>query len=184
MPAYLPCPLANRLTIKKHSTRNNLIRIDKLFNPWKVNYKLSEKKGKYLYSEMAEKPIILFDGACNLCNSSVQFIIIRDKKKQFFFAQLQGKTGQEILAKFNLPLDDFNSFILSEGDKIYTKSTGALRMLQKTGGVWSLFYGFIIIPKFIRDGIYNLIARNRYKWFGKRETCMIPTPELKQRFLD
>ena len=128
--------------------------------------------------------IILFDGVCNLCNNSVQFIIKRDKKKQFRFASLQGKFGQEFLKKNNLPADTFNSFILLEDEKIYTRSTGALRMLKHLGGGWSLFYAFIILPKFIRDGVYNWIARNRYKWFGKKDACMIPTPELKERFLD
>jgi len=128
--------------------------------------------------------IVLFDGVCNLCNSSVQFIIKRDKKKQFRYASLQGIFGQEFLKTHNLPADNFNSFILLEDEKNYSRSTGALRMLKHLGGVWSLFYGFIIIPKFIRDGVYNWIARNRYKWFGKKETCMIPTPELKERFLD
>jgi predicted DCC family thiol-disulfide oxidoreductase YuxK len=131
-----------------------------------------------------DHPIILFDGVCNLCNSIVQFVIKKDKKKQFLFASLQGKTGQEVLKKFNLPVNDFNSFIILEADKIYTRSTGALRMLKKLGGGWKLFYGFIILPRFIRDAVYNWIARNRYKWYGKRDECMIPTPELKERFFD
>jgi predicted DCC family thiol-disulfide oxidoreductase YuxK len=129
-------------------------------------------------------PLILFDGVCNLCNSSVQFIIKRDKKKKFLFASLQGKTGQEVLKKFNLPANDFNSFILVEGDHIYTRSTAVLRMLKKLGRGWNLFYVFIIIPTFIRNVIYNRIAKNRYKWYGKRDECMIPTPELKERFLN
>jgi predicted DCC family thiol-disulfide oxidoreductase YuxK len=128
--------------------------------------------------------IVLFDGVCNLCNSSVQFIIKRDKKKQFRFASLQGNYGQEFLKKHSLPADNFNSFILLEDDEVYTRSTGALRMLKHLGGGWSLFYTFIILPKFIRDAVYNWVARNRYKWFGKREECMIPTPDLKERFLD
>jgi predicted DCC family thiol-disulfide oxidoreductase YuxK len=134
---------------------------------------------------MAEKrPVVLFDGVCNLCNRIVQFIIKRDKKKQFLFASLQGKTGHEVLKKFNLPVNDFNSFIVLEDDKIYTRSTAALRMLKKLGSGWKLFYGFIIFPRFIRNAIYNWIARNRYKWYGKRNECMVPTPELKERFLD
>jgi predicted DCC family thiol-disulfide oxidoreductase YuxK len=131
-----------------------------------------------------KKKIILFDGICNLCNSSVQFIIRRDKKKKFLFASLQGKTGQELLQRFQLPADHFNSFILVDGEKVYTRSAGALRTLKELGGGWSLFYAFIILPRFIRDAVYNWIARNRYKWFGKREECMIPTPELRERFLD
>lgn len=131
-----------------------------------------------------EHPIVLFDGECNLCNSSVQFIIKRDTKKQFRFASLQGKKGQQVLQQFHLPADSFNSFLLLEGDTLYTKSTGALRMLRALGGGWQLLYALIIVPKFIRDGVYNWISRNRYKWFGKRDECMIPTPELRERFLE
>jgi len=133
---------------------------------------------------MADTSIVLFDGVCNLCNSSVQFIIKRDKKKQFLFAPLQGKKGQEIFSKYSLPAGELNSFILAEGDNIYIKSTGALRMLKKLGSPWSLLYAFIIVPPFIRDGIYSWVAKNRYKWFGKKDSCMIPTPDLKERFLD
>ena len=133
---------------------------------------------------MEKNKIVLFDGVCNLCNRSVQFIIKHDKKKQFRFASLQGRYGQEFLKKYDLPADNFNSFILLEDDKAYTRSTGALRMLKHLGGGWRLFYGFIILPKFIRDSVYNWVARNRYKWFGKRDECMIPTPELKTRFFD
>ena len=134
--------------------------------------------------ENSNNKIVLFDGICNICNSSVQFIIKQDKKKRFRFASLQGKFGQEFLKKYDLPADNFNSFILVEEEKIYTRSTGALRMLKHLGGGWSLFYAFIILPKFIRDGVYNWIARNRYKWFGKKNECMIPTPDLRTRFLD
>ncbi|MET0392273.1 MAG: thiol-disulfide oxidoreductase DCC family protein [Chitinophagaceae bacterium] len=129
-------------------------------------------------------PVILFDGVCNLCNNTVQFILKRDKKKQFLFGSLQGKAGQQLLRQFNLPTADFNSFVLAEGDRFYTRSTAVLRMLKRLGGGWSLLYGFIVVPKFIRDGIYNWVARNRYKWYGRRDECMIPTPELKARFLD
>lgn len=131
-----------------------------------------------------EHPIVLFDGECNLCNSSVQFIIKRDQQKQFRFASLQGKKGQQVLRQFHLPADSFNSFLLLDGDTLYTKSTGALRMLRALGGGWQLLYAFIIVPKFIRDGVYNWVSRNRYKWFGKRNECMIPTPELRERFLE
>lgn len=133
---------------------------------------------------MEEKNVILFDGVCNLCNRSVQFIIKRDRKKKFYFAPLQGTTGQEILKRFHLSVDELNSFIFKEGDKLYTHSSGALRMLKMLGRGWILFYPLIIVPKFIRDGVYNWIARNRYKWFGKKEECMIPTPEVRSRFLD
>lgn len=132
----------------------------------------------------ASEPIILFDGVCNLCNRSVQFIIKRDRQKRFRFAALQGKSGQALLEKFGLQADAINSFIMIEGERAYTRSTAALHMFKKLGGIWSLLYGLMIIPKFIRDSVYNWIARNRYKWYGRREVCMIPSVELKDRFLD
>ncbi|HUS00135.1 MAG TPA: thiol-disulfide oxidoreductase DCC family protein [Chitinophagaceae bacterium] len=130
-----------------------------------------------------EQPILLFDGICNLCNGAVQFIIKHDKKNVFRFASLQSATGQELLAQHNLPLNELNSFILIENNKAYSRSTGALRVAKKLNGIISWLYGFMIIPKIFRDSIYDLVARNRYKWFGKKDECMIPTPELKARFL-
>ena len=130
-----------------------------------------------------DQPIVLFDGVCNLCNGAVQFIIRHDKKNIFMFASLQSEVGRKILEQYNFPLDELNSFILIENNKAYTRSTGALRIAKKLNGLWPLLYGFIIIPKFIRDSIYNWVAGNRYKWFGKKDACMIPTPELKARFL-
>jgi predicted DCC family thiol-disulfide oxidoreductase YuxK len=138
----------------------------------------------FTFVNMDTGAVILFDGVCNLCNRGVQSIIKKDTKKQFRFASLQGKTGQALLRQFNLPVTDLNSFVLIEGDKAYIKSTAALRIAKLAGGFWKILYGFIIVPRFIRDGVYNIIARNRYKWFGRREECMIPTPELKERFLD
>ena len=131
-----------------------------------------------------EKKIVLFDGVCNLCSSGVLFIIKRDKKNQFFFSSLQSKTGQEYLKQFNLPVNNINSFVLIESNKLFTRSTAALRILKYLGNGWQLFYVFITLPKFIRDGIYKWIAKNRYKWFGKKEECWIPTTELQSKFLD
>ncbi len=128
--------------------------------------------------------IVLFDGVCNLCNSSVQFIIKHDKKAQFSFASLQGEFGQRFLKEKRLPLDHFNSFMLLENEKVFSKSTGALRMLKHLGAKWQFFYIFIIVPKPIRDSVYNFISKNRYRWFGKKETCWLPTAELKKRFLN
>jgi predicted DCC family thiol-disulfide oxidoreductase YuxK len=128
--------------------------------------------------------IVLFDGVCNLCNRSVQFILKKDKRKQFRFASLQGSFGQTVLKKYNLPADNFNSFLLLENEIIYTRSTAALRLFRHLGGGWQLFYVFIILPKLLRDSIYEWIARNRYKWFGKRSECMIPGPDVRNRFLD
>ncbi len=128
--------------------------------------------------------IILFDGVCNLCNGMVQFVIKNDAKKRFQFASLQSISGQEILQKFQLSTDVFDSFILLENGRLFTKSTAALRVVKRLKGLWLLLYSFIIVPKFIRDAVYNLIAKNRYKWFGKQETCWVPTPTLKERFLN
>jgi len=132
---------------------------------------------------MDPKPVVLFDGVCNLCSGSVQFILKRDKNNLFQFASLQSKPGQEYLKKFNLPADTFNSFVLVEGDNIYTRSTAALRIAKNLKG-WKWLYAFRIVPKFIRDAVYNLIAKNRYRWFGKKNECWIPTPDLRARFLE
>ncbi|WP_407522072.1 thiol-disulfide oxidoreductase DCC family protein [Lacibacter sp. MH-610] len=128
--------------------------------------------------------IVLFDGVCNLCSSSVQFILKRDHKDQFLFGSLQGNYGQGVLSKYGMPPNEFNSFMLLEGERLYTKSSGALRMLRHLGGAWRLLYAFIIVPKFIRDAVYNFIAQNRYRWFGKKEECWLPKPEWKKKFLD
>ncbi len=133
---------------------------------------------------MDQQSIILFDGVCNLCNSAVQFIIKRDKKNYFSFASLQSLQGQRILSRHNLSSNDLNSFILIENGRPYTRSTGALRVAKKLNRLWPLLYGFIFIPNFIRDGVYKLIAKNRYKWFGKKNECMIPTLQLRARLLN
>jgi predicted DCC family thiol-disulfide oxidoreductase YuxK len=125
----------------------------------------------------------LFDGVCNLCDSSVQFIVKRDTEGYFSFASLQGKAGQNLLNIHGLN-SNINSFILIEKDKVYTKSTAALRVCVHLNGPWKLLTGFRIIPLRFRDSIYNLIANNRYKWFGKKESCMLPKPEWRNRFLD
>lgn len=128
------------------------------------------------------KPIIFFDGVCNLCNSSVQFVIKKDKANKFRFASLQSNAGQEILQHYNLSQSDFNSFILFEDGTLYTRSTAALRVLsQLKGWKWSRVLNWV--PRFLRDGVYNVVARNRYKWFGKQESCMLPSPDLVSRFL-
>lgn len=133
---------------------------------------------------MKQSSIILFDGVCNLCNSSVQFVIKHDKDKKFMFASLQSTAGQLLLKQFDLPLQDFNSFILIENEKVFLKSTAALMVAKQLKGAVKLLYGFIIVPPFIRNGAYNFIAKNRYKWFGKKESCILPTAELKARFLN
>jgi predicted DCC family thiol-disulfide oxidoreductase YuxK len=132
---------------------------------------------------MEQQPIILFDGVCNFCNSAVNFTLKRNKKANICFAPLQSEAGQKLLQQYNLPANEMRSFIIIENGIIYKQSTAALKVCRHLRGLWPLCYGFIIIPKFIRDGIYNWIARNRYKWFGMRQSCMIPTPEVKARFI-
>jgi len=129
------------------------------------------------------QPVILFDGLCNLCNEAVQFTIERDKQNLFRFASLQSDYAAEKIASFYIVPQNLESFILLEDDKVYLRSTAALRVAKKLSGLWPLLYGFIIVPRFIRDAVYNYIAKNRYKWFGKQESCWVPTPELKKKFL-
>lgn len=126
--------------------------------------------------------IVLFDGQCNVCDKSVQFILKRDKEGYFRFASLQSETGIKLLKQNNLPID-IDSFVLVENNKVYMKSTAALKVSKNLDGIWKLLYVFIIVPKPIRDKCYEFFAKNRYKWFGKKETCMIPTPEIRKRFL-
>ena len=135
-------------------------------------------------STIPTNPVILFDGVCNLCNGSVQKIIAADPKKQFRFASLQSSFGQQVLKQFHLPSSELGSFILLENNQIFTKSTGALKVARRLSGAWPLFYAFIIVPQFIRDGVYNIIARNRYKWFGKKESCMVPQAALQDLFYE
>lgn len=131
-----------------------------------------------------EQEVLLFDGVCNLCNGAVNFIIDRDPKSHFKFAALQSEFGQEQLAKLGFDQNEFDSLVLLTGDKIYKKSSAALRIAGKLNGLYPLLKVFLIVPPFIRDGVYDIIARNRYKWFGKRDECRIPTPELRSRFIE
>lgn len=127
--------------------------------------------------------IILFDGICNLCNGAVNFFITHDKKNVFRFAALQSDTGIELQKKFGLDPDKIDSFILIDGDNYYRKSTAALKLTLFMGFPYYLLFPFLLIPPFIRNFVYDIIARYRYKWFGKKETCRIPTPEEREKFL-
>ncbi|NCT17074.1 MAG: thiol-disulfide oxidoreductase [Flavobacteriaceae bacterium CG_4_8_14_3_um_filter_34_10] len=130
------------------------------------------------------KKIVLFDGVCNLCNYSVTLIIKKDKKDIFRFAALQSEIGRHLIQKYHIDTSKLDSILLIEG-KYYTyKSTAALRIAKYLKGWYSLFYVFIIFPPIVRNFFYDIIAKNRYKWFGKKESCMIPTPELKAKFLE
>ena len=133
---------------------------------------------------MTSQKIILFDGVCNLCNSTIQKIIELDKKNIFKFASLQSEFGQDFLEKNHLGKDEFKSIILIDGENFYTKSDAALRIGKELSGIYSLSGIFLIVPKFIRNSVYDFIAKNRYKWFGKKESCWLPTPELQEKFIN
>ena len=131
------------------------------------------------------KKLILFDGVCNLCNDSVLKVIKYDKKNTFLFASLQSETGKKIINQLNIDLSKIDSIILFEPGVSYDiKSTAALKVMQHFGGFWKISQLGFLFPKSLRNRIYDFIAKNRYKWFGKKESCMIPTSELKAKFLD
>lgn len=129
------------------------------------------------------RAIILFDGVCNLCSSSVQQVLTHDAAGYFQFASLQGAAGQQLLQQHGLPLTDFNSFVLIEDGEVYTRSTAALRAARHLRG-YKWLYPLIVVPRFLRDAVYNLVARNRYRWFGHKNECWLPRPEWRSRFLD
>jgi predicted DCC family thiol-disulfide oxidoreductase YuxK len=128
-------------------------------------------------------PIILFDGVCNFCNGAINFVLKQDKKGVFRFAPLQSEAGQKLLQQYHLPTEEFESFVLIDDGKVYKKSSASLRVLNKLPWYWKEAQILRIIPAVFRDAIYDFIARNRYTWFGKKDQCMLPTPELKSRFL-
>ena len=134
-------------------------------------------------SKKNKKMTVLFDGVCNFCNASINFVIDRDKKGVFKFAALQSDIGQVILKKYGLKQTNFDSIILEKEGKIYQKSDAALEIVRNMDGLWKVFYIFKIIPSFLRNPVYNLIAKNRYRIFGRTDACRIPTPKLKARFL-
>jgi predicted DCC family thiol-disulfide oxidoreductase YuxK len=127
--------------------------------------------------------IILFDGVCNLCNGAVQFVIRRDPAGKFRFASLQSEPAQVLLRQHNLPADFTDSFLYLRDGRCFSRSSAALEVARDLGGWWKIAYAGKIIPRPIRDFVYNIIARNRYRLFGKRQACMRPTPDLQARFL-
>lgn len=130
------------------------------------------------------KEIILFDGVCNLCNGAVLFIIKRDRDDVFRFVSLQSELGKEIIRYIGVDVSKTDSIVwYKPGEAYYYKSDAALMIINHFGGIWGLLNVFKIIPASLRNLLYDFIARNRYNWFGKKESCMIPTPELQQKFL-
>ncbi|RKE95410.1 thiol-disulfide oxidoreductase DCC family protein [Ichthyenterobacterium magnum] len=131
------------------------------------------------------KKLILFDGVCNLCNTSIQYVIKHDKKDMFRFAALQSDVGKQIISEFNIDVSKTDSILLySKENGLSVKSTAALKVAKDLGFPRNLLSGFLIIPVFIRNWVYDYIAKNRYKWYGKKASCMIPTPELQNKFLN
>lgn len=133
---------------------------------------------------MEKHPILLFDGVCNLCNGAVQFIIQRDPSGIFRFASLQSEAAAGMLARFPEAPRNISTIVLLENGRLYTRSDAALRAARYLPAPWPALYGFIIIPRPLRNAVYDWIARNRYRWFGKKDQCMVPAPELKERFLE
>jgi predicted DCC family thiol-disulfide oxidoreductase YuxK len=126
--------------------------------------------------------LVLFDGVCNLCNGAVNFLIDIDKQNQLRFTSLQSGLGQHLQQQLGLP-DGLDTFVFVRGDRFFVRSQAALEVLRTVGGGWQIFYGFMIVPRFIRDGVYRWVARNRYRWFGKLEACRVPTPATRAKFL-
>lgn len=135
------------------------------------------------YLKDMEHPIVFFDGVCNLCNGAVQFIIARDRKNVFHFASLQSDMAKEKLKPIGVEPEHILSIVLLSEGKAYQQSSAVCRIARKLSWPWPLFYALILIPPFIRDAIYRFIAHNRYRWFGKRESCWLPSPELKDKFI-
>jgi len=129
-------------------------------------------------------PVILFDGVCNLCNGFISFLIDRDPKRVLRYASLQSAYGQRVLAKHHLDGNEFKSMILLENDRIYQQSDAALRILSRLGGIYAMASVFFAVPTFIRNGVYNWVAENRYRLWGKKETCRLPKPEERALFLE
>lgn len=132
----------------------------------------------------SEGHVILFDGVCNLCNGFVQFIIKRDSNAKFKFASLQSNAAKRLLGSVNISSEQFDSVVYISKGVVSQRSTAVLHIVRDMGGVWKLLYALIVLPRFIRDAVYDFVAANRYRLFGKRDECMIPTDEWRGRFLE
>ena len=129
------------------------------------------------------KPILLFDGYCNLCNNSIKFILKHEKKTDLYFSSLQSDNGIELLKRHHINPNEIDSLILIQNNTAYSKSSAALRLTPYLKGLYPLLYALLIVPPFIRNAVYDYVARNRYKWFGKSDSCMMPDKDLVKRFL-
>lgn len=136
---------------------------------------------------MARKPdgpVVLFDGVCNFCNGAVNFLIRQDQKGVISYGSLQSNAGQELLRHFHLPVQNFDSVVYVKNEKVYQKSAAALEIARDLGGWWKLALLASAVPRPLRDAVYDWIAKNRYRWFGKKDHCMIPSPEVRNRFIE
>jgi predicted DCC family thiol-disulfide oxidoreductase YuxK len=129
------------------------------------------------------QPILLFDGVCNLCNGAVQWILKRDRQERFRFASLQSDVGQQLLEQYGLTDPNLDSIVMVQDDRFYTHSDVPLEVARQLGGFWQLGYIFKVMPRSVRDTVYRFIAKNRYRWFGKEESCWLPQAKWKARFL-
>ena len=129
-------------------------------------------------------PIILFDGVCKFCGGAVRFLLTRDRRKRLRFAPLQSAIGDELRQRFGLPADRLDTMVLIEGGRCHTKSSAALRIARDLSGLWPLLWVFLAVPKAFRDLCYDAFARRRYRWFGRSESCFVPTPDIRDRFLE
>lgn len=127
--------------------------------------------------------IILFDGVCNFCNAGIHFIIRHDRHRVFRFAALQSEAGQKLLRQFRLPQNAFDSFVLIENGKVYQKSSAGIKVCGGLPWYWQWTQLFWLVPPFLRNAVYDRVARNRYRWFGKKDACAVPPPEVRSRFL-
>lgn len=129
------------------------------------------------------KSLIFFDGVCTLCNNSIDFIIRKDNKGRFLVGSLQDEYSKKILSKYDVQEGYLDSLVLLEKDEVYYRSTAALKIARHLSGLWPIFYPLILLPRFLRDPVYDWIGQNRYRWFGKKDSCRIPTPEEKGKFI-
>jgi predicted DCC family thiol-disulfide oxidoreductase YuxK len=134
--------------------------------------------------DASDKIVVLFDGVCNLCNGVVKFIIRRDRSSKFLFASLQSDFGQSQLLRFGLDPSELHSIIVLEDGRIYERSDAALKIASHLSHPWPIFSTFRVLPRSFRDWVYDIVAINRYRIFGKQESCMVPTPNLKTRFIE
>ncbi|MFC6962644.1 thiol-disulfide oxidoreductase DCC family protein [Halocatena marina] len=135
-------------------------------------------------ADSVERPVILFDGVCNLCNALVRFIVRFDASGTFRFAPLQSTIGQALLDEYDLPTEDFDTFVLIEDNECYTRSTAALRVCRTLDGPWPLLYPLVYVPEMLRNPVYRVVATHRYRLFGRKDECPVPSPEIRERFAE